>query len=720
MVSFTPRGAAAERGAHRYTGISMLRYIRAARAARVWVPDHFRLCAAQVIDIDRNRRVGFSDDDHLSEAISWLQRAQDVTGDGGVSGRYDLSRGWTSSYPETTGYIVPTLLKLAGVRNDRAFVDRAERCVRFLLSTQLESGAFPGGEIAENSTKPSPFNSAQIIHGLLAWHRHAGDERALRAAIRAAEWLISVQDEDGAFRQYFYLGVPATYSSHASCWLAELGEHIGNRRYLEAAGRHLDWVLQHFDESKSWFDLCGFGVDEHKARVGVSHTIAYTIFGVLHMSQILRRADGIRAARLAALRALRRAEIRGAVPGVMNANWQAAADYTCLTGSAQLALIWFRFFELDNDIRYVNAALKAIDEVKRAQPMHLKHPGLRGGIPGSAPLWGAYIKHAVPNWAAKYFIDALLTKKEIISRLVERKRTGAPIELDRGIEAPLDCSVRLPQKPRVVFYTTASSVKPHQLLSETDRWGFAPAAIVVEKGVPVPFARRLNRKLRDEGVIAVFRSLLTRVRLVEPSAASRSAEKSATAKPEQLCRERGIPIWILQSVNTPEAVRIISSLRPDLAVNVGGGILRKPVLDAPKFGTLNAHMGLLPFYRGMNVAEWAALNSDPVGCTVHCVDTGIDTGAIIATRSVDRRTAASVSELRGLVDRAQIRLLSEVLEWIFSSQTMPAVRMQTVDGGVQFFGMCDELKCFLENMLRSSSAQATTLERSAASCVDRP
>src|SRR5262252_378034 len=142
----------------------MLRSLRSAKSLRLWVPDHLRFCAAQVVDIDRNRCAGLGDDDHLSEAIAWLQRAQDITGDGGVSGRYHLRLGWTSSYPETTGYIIPTLLKLAEVKADRTFIDRAERCVRFLLSTQLESGAFPGLEIAENRSEPSPFNSAQIIH----------------------------------------------------------------------------------------------------------------------------------------------------------------------------------------------------------------------------------------------------------------------------------------------------------------------------------------------------------------------------------------------------------------------------------------------------------------------------------------------------------------------------------------------------------------------------
>jgi hypothetical protein len=384
------------------------------------VPGHLRLCVGQLLDVDRNWNAGLSDDDHLSEAISWLQRAQDATSDGGMSGRFRLIDGWTSSYPETTGYIIPTWLKLAEIEKDQAFVDRAERCVRFVLASQLDSGAFPSGEIAENCIAPSPFNSAQIIHGLLAWHLHVGDQRAMDAALRAADWLVSMQDEDGAFRRYSYRGVPASYTAHASCWLAELGVHTGRKSYLCAATRHLDWVLRHFVAEDSWFDLCGFDVKEHSSSLGTTHTIAYTIFGVLYMSQLLGRKDGIEAARSAALAALRCAESEGRVPGVMNSKWRPAADYTCLTGNAQLALIWFRLFELDDDLRYVNAAIGALDEVKRAQVMHLKHPGLRGGIAGSAPIWGDYLHFALPNWAAKFFIDALLLKKQIMSNLQVR------------------------------------------------------------------------------------------------------------------------------------------------------------------------------------------------------------------------------------------------------------------------------------------------------------
>lgn len=54
-----------------------------------------------------------SDETHLLAAIKWLCQAQDASEDGGVVGRYRLDRGWTSSYPETTGYIIPTFVSLA-------------------------------------------------------------------------------------------------------------------------------------------------------------------------------------------------------------------------------------------------------------------------------------------------------------------------------------------------------------------------------------------------------------------------------------------------------------------------------------------------------------------------------------------------------------------------------------------------------------------------------
>ncbi len=69
--------------------------------------------------------------------------------------------------------------------------------------------------------------------------------RCVIAAGRAVQWLLSVQDPDGAFRRYTYEDRAGTYSAHLACWLAEWGDYAADRAALAAAGRHLDWTLAH-------------------------------------------------------------------------------------------------------------------------------------------------------------------------------------------------------------------------------------------------------------------------------------------------------------------------------------------------------------------------------------------------------------------------------------------------------------------------------------------
>ena len=163
---------------------TLKRFARQCQSGAYFRPSNFRVALGQVVDVERNLRV-HSDREHLLAAANWLKRAQDATSDGGFVGRYYLRSGWSSSYPETTGYIIPTLLKLADELHDEEFLARAQRAIDFLLSVQLSSGAFPGAEIAENSTNPSPFNTAQIMRGLQSWAERTEDERC-RAALQRA------------------------------------------------------------------------------------------------------------------------------------------------------------------------------------------------------------------------------------------------------------------------------------------------------------------------------------------------------------------------------------------------------------------------------------------------------------------------------------------------------------------------------------------------------
>lgn len=70
----------------------------------------------------------------------------------------------------------------------------------------------------------------------------------------------------------------------------------------------------------------------------------------------------------------------------------------------------------------------------------------------------------------------------------------------------------------------------------------------------------------------------------------------------------------------------------DVGVYMWGAIVRRPLIEAFRRGILNAHIGLLPFYRGRSVMEWSLFHGDPTGVTTFFLDEGIDTGAEMVLR----------------------------------------------------------------------------------------
>jgi hypothetical protein len=94
--------------------------------------------------------------------------------------------------------------------------------------------------------------------------------------------------------------------------------------------------------------------------------------------------------------------------------------------------------------------------------------------------------------------------------------------------------------------------------------------------------------------------------------------------------EPGCPVQRVASINDPSVIDVLQESRPELVVVLGTSILKEPVLAAaPCF--VNLHAGITPMYRGAHGQFWAVLNRDfdNVGVTLHFVDKGIDTGAIL-------------------------------------------------------------------------------------------
>lgn len=88
------------------------------------------------------------------------------------------------------------------------------------------------------------------------------------------------------------------------------------------------------------------------------------------------------------------------------------------------------------------------------------------------------------------------------------------------------------------------------------------------------------------------------------------------------------------AVSSPAVVEHLRRYAIDLLLLGQSGIVPEPVFAVPRMGTLNAHPGWLPDYKGIDCAAWAILEGrvDRVGSSLHRVDRGVDTGPIIERR----------------------------------------------------------------------------------------
>ena len=145
-----------------------------------------------------------------------------------------------------------------------------------------------------------------------------------------------------------------------------------------------------------------------------------------------------------------------------------------------------------------------------------------------------------------------------------------------------------------------------------------------------------------------------------------------------LALELGIPIMQPEKLRAPEAMQQLLAWNPALIVVAAfGQILKKDVLELPRFGCLNVHASLLPRWRGAAPINAAILHGDEeTGVTIMQMDVGLDTGPMLAKRSLRLSaddTAGSVTEaLSHLGADLLIETLPKYLSGKITPQPQPA------------------------------------------------
>ena len=350
----------------------------------------------------------------IDRGMSWLCLAQDrsASQDGGVAARYSLKTGWEVSYPETTGYVIPTMFEYARLRRDAPKRERAKRMLDWLVSIQMPEGAYPSGVAGVKPRVPTVFNTGQVLLGLAAGVAELGEEYR-PAMIRAADWLARVQDPDGCWRKY---GSPLvapgekSYDTHAAWGLLEAARMEPDKPYAEAALANVRWALSQ-QHANGWFQKCCLS---DPARP-LTHTLGYALRGTIEAYRFARDEMFLAASLRAADGLLSALEPEGWLPGRLDHKWRRATSWVCLTGAVQIAICWMQLYRITGVGKYKDAGFLANKFVRRTMKIS-GSPDTLGAIKGSFPGWGRYGRHEFLNWACKFFVDANMKEKEVRGR----------------------------------------------------------------------------------------------------------------------------------------------------------------------------------------------------------------------------------------------------------------------------------------------------------------
>ena len=348
---------------------------------------------------------------HLKLAADWILESQKVNKDGGSASHFDIY-GWRASFPETTGYIIPSLIDYSRYANAPLYFEKAKIMGEFLLKVQLENGAFQGGSMEAKEIVPTVFNTGQVIFGLVRLYKETNDNRFLESAKKAGNWLCEMQETDGSWIKGLSPNadpIPHTYNVRAAWALLKLNEIVPDVKYVNCNAKNVEWSISQ-QNKYGWFKLNSFWEDKDP----FTHTIAYTMRGILESGIAQKNEVWIQAIKYSADQLKGHIKENGSFANRLGPNWESKDKSTCLTGNSQLAIIYGKLYELFGNVEYLSL-LKKINSFQKRTQYNTGNSKIKGGIKGSYPIYGDYCPYSYPNWAAKFFIDALLLEEKLIS-----------------------------------------------------------------------------------------------------------------------------------------------------------------------------------------------------------------------------------------------------------------------------------------------------------------
>ncbi len=171
----------------------------------------------------------------------------------------------------------------------------------------------------------------------------------------------------------------------------------------------------------------------------------------------------------------------------------------------------------------------------------------------------------------------------------------------------------------------------------------------------VPSLEALARRYEVVGVVTQPDRPARRGRELTPSAVKKAA------------LELGLRVVQPESLRSTEAVAELRDLEPKVMVVAAfGQILRPEVLNIPPSGVINVHPSLLPKHRGASpIAGTLLAGEEETGVTIMLMDEGMDTGPILAQRTVEIGAEDTAGSLEDTLATLGAELLVDTLpRWL--------------------------------------------------------
>lgn len=335
----------------------------------------------------------------LQENMTWIKKSFEVNNNLGSSASSGFLGNWSKPYPETTGYLLGTLINASQVLSDQSLLDLAQKQISYFESIQFENGGF---QISRNENKSLVFDSSQILLGLCQIYIHNKSKRTLNIAKKTYNYLIACMNDIG----YFVVGNyvedynPAYYTRIV--WALILFEKTTNKEHKKSL--LLLTNLLELKNKNHFFKKLSF----HNTPFALTHNLIYTYRGIWE-SALLLNDKALQKETSNSVSAIVESTIfkDNMFYGEYNEDWKANKTFVCSVGNAQLVCLLIRIINENGNTKLFNTIPDLMNPlIKSQRKFRILN---KGAITSSIPIWGKYQRFKYTNWTQKFFSDALMS-----------------------------------------------------------------------------------------------------------------------------------------------------------------------------------------------------------------------------------------------------------------------------------------------------------------------